>query len=118
MTDRIKLAEAMGWEPTSIYTSASGKRDVTRWRSPSGKPNREVRHLPDPEHDANDDYTVLEWMREKYDPEIVAVAFEHIGCGHAWAYEIGIYAEAALAIINDDIKNCLDCCAQLRASKQ
>jgi len=107
MNDRIKLAEAMGWEPTSIYTSASGHRDVTRWRTPSGVMGQTISDLPDPETDANDDYAVLKHMKAKcgigsdcpdwqmWDSfaEEVPTAVED--------REIGDYARACLKVLED-----------------
>ena len=99
--DRIKLAEAMGWFPTSIYTSPSGERDVTSWRSPSGKSNQKVRDLPDPFTDANDDYAVLEWMRDNYHSSVIRKALEPFQM-EIWSYGVGDYARAALAVLKDE----------------
>ena len=93
MSDRIKLAEAMGWN------RAEGRSDNLEWSgmwfSPDGYGPRPP---PDPFTDANDDYAVLEWMRS--DP----CKFNNAECetenhGWAWKYQIGDYARAALKVI-------------------
>ena len=105
---RIRLAEARGWVPTSICTSPSGVRDVTRWRSPSGKPNQTIKDLPDPFTDANDDYAVLEWMRESHLWQEFKATLHGLRCNekaewrsgmYTWSYEVGDYARAALKVI-------------------
>jgi len=108
--DRIRLAEAMGWVPTTIYTSASGRRDVTRWRSPKGRPNMMLPDLPDPFTDANDDYAVLEWMRtqEKEMKWAFEVAYfdqtlKRDGIDILTPrYRVGDYARAALKVIDQE----------------
>ena len=96
MSDRIKLAEAMGWKPTSSYTNVAGEVDVTRWRTPDGVMGQRIEDLPDPENDANDDYAVLEWMRGA---EVNGEFFTVLKSESMWAYEIGDYARAALKVI-------------------
>ena len=98
--DRIKLAEAMGWEHAPSPSVKDG-----RWIPPNTFPEaRAIIHakLPDPITDANDDYAVLEWMRK---------------CGHSRErvdfiaicqnktqreYKIGDYARAALKVIDHE----------------
>ena len=91
MKDRIKLAEVMGWK----------SHGAGYWSKPGcGLPlhSRDAKLLmgpPDPFTDANDDYAVLEWMRNngKY-----WKAF----CGEVknwYDYKIGDYARAALKVI-------------------
>jgi len=106
MSDRIKLAEAMGWKPMSSYTNVAG--EVTRWRTPDGAMGQRIDDLPDPENDANDDYAVLEWMRaieeEGLDRDLLHMQFAS-QLVHQYEYQIGDYARAALKVIaevNDD----------------
>ena len=89
MNDRIKLWEAMG-------------APVKDWL--------EKGEIPfNPFTDANDDYAVLEWMRETYTSKDIELAFDHIGYGHRWAYETGCNAQACLALLNGEIVNCEEC---------
>ena len=62
MSDRIKLAEAMGWKkhPSEDW-----------WQSPKQSVFKPVEYLPDPFTDANDDYAVLGWMRNMDEETIV-----------------------------------------------
>ena len=103
MNDRIKLAEAMGWlKATSLdiwYRPEDQKRE--------GK-NYNNGELPDPLTDANDDYAVLEWMRQnlikdKVLPINVAAYkfYSDINDAHATDYEVGDYARAALKVIEN-----------------
>jgi len=68
---RIKLAEAMG---ITLHN---------RW---------------DPFTDANDDYAVLEWLREKNDSphEYLISQLDYGTRRYKWDYKIGDYARAAL----------------------
>ena len=79
MNDRIKLAEAMKL-PAIESVKKHGMH--VGWF--------------DPFTDANDDYLVLEWMRET---ESVYCAYDEIE--HEWSldYQIGEYARAALKVI-------------------
>ena len=66
MNDRIRLAEAMGWEWQPTVDQPNNPKG--QWLSPEkGWLERSLKDelLPDPESDANDDYAVLEWMRER-----------------------------------------------------
>ena len=90
MTDqekRIKLAEAMGWTSWNA-----------RWLTPDHKT---ITDLPDPFTDANDDYAVLEWMREQATWVVGDVSDQF--CDqlewNCWEYQIGDYARAALKVI-------------------
>ena len=108
MSDRIKkLAEAMGWVnsigPRGFESHGKG------WYSPTCDWSVELSF--DPFTDANDDYAVLEWMRVKYEPDEIELAFDHIGYGHRWAYDVGTYAAAALALMGGEIVRCSDCVA-------
>ena len=91
MNDRIKLAEAMGWEREVHHKGTLHESHV--WRSPTDS----VRGVPpDPFTDANDDYAVLEWMQASSEKRrnsfrnLLPVAYE---------YEIGDYARAALKVL-------------------
>ncbi len=85
MNDRIKLADAMG-------ISYRANRRKTLYVG-----------LPDPFTDANDDYAVLEWMREKYSEAIVGQALSNdpndMYCHLQTRYYLGDYARAALKVI-------------------
>lgn len=91
MNNRIKLAEAMGWTATSFYTSATGERDVTRWRNPEGKCNQTYRDMPNPEHDANDCHALIKHLRGN-EQITVTVTF---GRGVRFDHDIGTHSEIA-----------------------
>ena len=89
MNDRIKLAEAMGW---------TTRDEGNLWADPDPS-NLSLRDAPpDPFTDANDDYAVLEWMREqkKWNQW-------HDFCDecptYSFMYQIGDYARAALKVL-------------------
>ena len=90
MTDRIKLAEAMGRDP-AMYA-----------------PNFDI-PIFDPFTDANDDYAVLEWMKseqfyplEGYDyTEWLFAINNALKLKMAIDYKIGDYARAALKALKD-----------------
>jgi len=70
--DKIKLAEAMGWESSKHLAGDSPDTERTGephfveiWRSPPPTKYAREPKLPDPFTDANDDYAVLEWMRKR-----------------------------------------------------
>ncbi len=110
MTDRIKLAEAMGWQ--AYVSEGFVEYDLDK------RVYRQESDLPDPYTDANDDYAVLEWMREYRAQHI---DFESEGGFLKWVefsrvlsicrdkanilphpavdYRIGDYARAALEVI-------------------
>ena len=85
MTDRIKLAEAMG-------AKLDYKDRTIDFLWPDGR----RQHNFDPENDANDDYAVLEWMLVKT-PD---ASHGRIYLGNKWDYKIGDYARAALKVID------------------
>ena len=91
--DRIRLAEAMGWE----QTDAAGVGSV--WRSP----DNEVMPLPDPFTDANDDYAVLEWAIKNLDPDAYFRAMTDVVGSYCYLHEyrIGYFARAALKVLDD-----------------
>jgi hypothetical protein len=103
MNDRIKLAEAMGWQ----------KHDHEEWwQSPTFSRFKTAEHLPDPFTDANDDYAVLEWARgvdgfsnqdhENRWGEFLVAPTDYPALKHKAAYQIGDYARAALKVINNE----------------
>ena len=83
MSDRIKLAEAMEWTNSHQY----------RWDGPGDGEYRN--DPPDPFTDANDDYAVLEWMRNNW---TITQLYESIDW-HAVNYKIGDFARAALKML-------------------
>ncbi len=96
MNDRIKLAEAMGGPIWEAYID------------PGKHP--ECIDLPDPFTDANDDYAVLEWMREQVlwhrnNSELGKVPanfwrfFGSVNDVPRGDYRIGDYARAALEVL-------------------
>ena len=102
--DRIRLAETMGICPND-------HEDVcldSTWNEFDKCVDCGVRvedgHTFDPEHDANDDYAVLEWMRNKKedlsDPAWGGSfgKFAKLLKSSCW-YEIGDYARAALKVL-------------------
>ena len=103
MNDRIKLATAMGWKSGRTDTVAVMGRPIshTRWIDPDGNDRAQC---PDPFTDANDDYAVLEWMRNTSDSwsKFESALTLHAGDPFVWCYKIGDYARAALKVINDD----------------
>lgn len=104
---RIKLAEAMGWQ--WIEYSNTPFDGMGRWFSPEAVPESEDNHygyricgsacppIFDPFTDANDDYAVLEWMRQN---EIVREwrKIDELACC-TYYYQIGDYARAALKVL-------------------
>ena len=105
--DRIKLAEAMGWK--RVTTREDFERgQPPRWQDPeTGTKGNFFPNLPDPEHDANDDYAVLEWMRDdsrrmgfpRYVGALSDVMDNRIANSHSANYQIGDYARAALKVL-------------------
>ena len=95
---RIKLAEAMGWHKATSLDIWCRPEDVDR----KGK-NYNNGELPDPLNDANDDYAVLEWMRDQ--PPIMKDGYLHLPyCDAmddalAYEYEVGNNARAALKVM-------------------
>ena len=101
MKDRIKLAEAMGWK----YKSTNG---WFQWTNPQGYAIGSMalgkKHIVPPINpfkDANDDYAVLEWMREKQNGDkddcFIWTLFAS-GCP-SYSYKVGDYARAALKVL-------------------
>ena len=96
MSDRIKLAEAMGWN------RAEGRSDNLEWSgmwfSPDGYGPRPP---PDPFTDANDDYRVLVWAIKNIDPDAYFAALTEVVGSYCYMHEyrIGYFARAALKVI-------------------
>lgn len=102
MNDRIKLAEAMGWERTPCECVDAGQQ--WGWESPDKKLFRKADELPDPLTDANDDYAVLEWMRDQTVKfrNLFQAALQNPHAPNVWSaslYQIGDYARAALKVL-------------------
>ena len=112
MTDRIKLAKAMFPKHEFDHNHAgdllmcpAGRWDKDEW----------IRDVPDPFTDANDDYKVLEWIRnadrldftdDQYGRFLRAMS-DKVWVPHRvpyndqwWNYKIGDYARAALKVID------------------
>ena len=100
MNDRIKLAEAMGWQLVNY------PNDGPMWRL-DGRHWSRHKQPPDPFTDANDDYAVLEWMRQKardYEqtdgsgPDIAWEFMRQLELPQ-YGYRIGDHARAALKVL-------------------
>jgi len=93
--DRIKLAKAMGWTRIKYPTAKIPWRKNDMWQPPHMRSVR-YKNPPDPFTDANDDYAVLEWMRNCSEIKDTAVNWKS-----QFTYQIGDYARAALKVIAD-----------------
>ena len=99
MIDRIKLAEAMGWKRLGGEWDLKG--DPPAWEGPNTIDGFD--DLPDPFTDANDDYAVLEWVRNNWQPYAVSnyLAYDFVQLlSEPAGYKIGDYARAALKVLN------------------
>ena len=97
---RIKLAEAMGWHgfyKSVLYGHPCGYEQDKPVESHSFTGNPTGRILPDPFTDANDDYAVLEWMRQG--EFVKQKQFELFLHDEPSFYVLGDYARAALKVI-------------------
>lgn len=83
---RIKLAEAMGL--TAMQKGSAGH--AKGWFIDANDNNVKF----NPFTDANDDYAVLEWMREN--DKLDSDTFE---LSYMWNYKIGDYARAACKVL-------------------
>lgn len=110
MNDRIRLAEAMGW---TINEAMKVKPDFAPAYTRRGymvTPKGDLRYNFDPFTDANDDYAVLEWMRENWQGKEGHYGHWHQTALSLWwrwdeyavvvPYQIGDYARAALKVID------------------
>ena len=111
MNDRIKLAKAMGWkfERRDADEPVGMTPYITKWVNPAGQDDgwtpRDAELMFDPFTDANDDYAVLEWYREKYQDRLMQDVFSEELLYSEWgmpAYKIGDYARAALKVIDEN----------------
>ena len=123
MNDRIKLAEAMGYEfePYSDGTRChDGVVATHRMILPDGggqiyHGDTLADHLPDPFTSADDDYAVLEWMRQNIDAENplplntkVWKFAELINEMITFDYQIGDFARAAIKVLTLDTEDKTD----------
>ncbi len=117
MKDTIKIAEMMGWRWSENSNKEAGGG---RWYRPDGSYTDlciKYAEIPDPYTDANDDYAVLEWMRESeerlddggalFAKFIFALRYIQRTRGtltnvNSEGYEIGDYAKAALKVIDHE----------------
>lgn len=106
--DRIKLAEAMGWTHIHMkYVAMDGKSYPFGCVPGNVNDTHLKEQIPDPYTNANDDYSVLEWMREAYqrqawsgtEAERLCWTRFHQGLPDIRDYKIGDYARAALKVI-------------------
>ena len=95
MSDRIKLAEAMGWEWKPYPEDTMGELTSPRGQVVYCTGAQRKYHIPDPFTDANDDYAVLEWMRRQ-GRSGWKVYMEDLPM---FNYQIGDYARAALKVL-------------------
>ncbi len=97
MNDRIKIAEAMGWQ--------KAHREIGMWFNDAPQYCKEdmraVGELPDPFTNPTDDYAVLEWMRGITGKRNEAM-LGHLRALWSGHYVIGDYARAALKVLDND----------------
>ena len=96
MNDRIKLAEAMGWEWCQDVDQPFSEKG--QWRNASGAwlARTKKEELPfDPFTDANDDYAVLKWIRQQH---FVTYFTAYLENEYTQDYQIGDFARAALKV--------------------
>jgi len=101
--DRIKLAEAMGWERIPNYWKHGIGLSRHGWKNPTTKSIHSLGGIPSPFTDANDDYDVLEWARSKsfdYFEEFAQEVYSTLKAVPVH-YTIGDYARAALKVIDN-----------------
>lgn len=94
--DRIKIAEFCGY--TSQPNEPNGE---PVWLSPDGEDPNYLYELPDPENSADDDYLVLEAMRDIKDNLSYFSELCETGDRLKWDYQKGDYARALLRIENE-----------------
>ena len=107
MDDRIKLAEAMGWNNiTDKHLDADTNLYVLGGFPPNTRSYGVRSPLPDPENDANDDYAVLEWMQNHEHPEWFVDELRGDDKNLSpWHYLIGDYARAAVLVLDRQTRN-------------
>lgn len=113
MNDRIKLAEAMGWK---LIEEADADYYQWTWFKPDGSSSGVAMSskdgglsvLPDPFTDANDDYAVLEHVRNSIDePRFTdfrdalrdMISDEGGARQYSWRYQTGDWSRAYLKVI-------------------
>ena len=90
ISDRIRLAEAIGWKLRNI--AKDDRFPMLRWIRPDGQIVVDF----NPFTDANDDYAVLEWMRESENFVLQKRFFELLDQFHGLhQYKIGLFASMA-----------------------
>ncbi len=95
MSDRIKLAEAMGWSREGHdFGQDTWLKDNVIAFAPDSQRTKED-EIPDPFTDANDDYAVLEWMGN----HDLICRFNDELTDHKFTYKLGDYARAALKVL-------------------
>jgi hypothetical protein len=104
--DRIRLAEAMF--PDYAFAQNTNGEWLMCHNDDWGNDSR-IRNVPDPFTDANNDYAVLEWMRQQkketkwnfmdhyFNARLAAGELDYI----LPVYQIGDYARAALKVIDE-----------------
>ncbi len=91
MSDRIKLAEAMGIRhPSGKHCGGPGSMAEAL-----GGPETYIEPF-DPFNDANDDYAVMEWIRKQHFVTYLTAYLEH---EYTQDYQIGDYAKAAVLVL-------------------
>ena len=110
MSDRIRLAEAMGWTHIRMKWVAMEEKSYPFGCVPRNVNDKHLKEqIPDPYTNANDDYAVLEWMRDdsrcmefpRYVGALSDVMDKRLAASHAANYQIGDYARAALKVLED-----------------
>ena len=101
MDDQIRLAEAMGW----TRSASNAERTLpVRWEHPYYKyPTFTSEELApiSPLTDANDDYAVLEWLRNKWAEPIFQLIESQLCSFDPIDYNIGDYARVAIEILHE-----------------
>ena len=105
--DRIRLAEAMGWTDIAMRSKARSMPNL-QGCGPCHAVNGRG-SIPNPFTDANDDYRVLQWIRQKAQskPGIYSGKDKHrkwlralnMEVAYIKDYRIGDYARAALKVL-------------------
>ncbi len=118
--DRILVAEAMGWTHIRNKYIAMEEKSYPFGCPPAseysdGKVDKRIKEqIPDPEHDANDDYACLEWARNQGDEfysafcRVVRWTWLHRGGDKVQVlfavfceYKTGDYFRAAVTVLKD-----------------
>ena len=102
--DRILLAEAMGWTNICMKYVAMEDKSYPFGCAPGNVNDKHLKEqIPDPFNSANDDYAVLEWMR---DPNNVTEdqwrRFKDAMERKMYSYMLGDYARARLKVLKNE----------------